>query len=93
MAEEHLLRKSTRLICEGRYAAQVDIECWYDESWSPTMSIDDARKLERVRLALCRGDIAQAAKESQVFELTPVAIDRTWRLRAMQPLRSVPQVA
>jgi hypothetical protein len=77
MAEEHLRRKSTRLISEGRYAAQVDIECWYDESWAPTMSTDDARKLERVRLALRRGDIAEAAKDSQVFELTPLAIDRT----------------
>jgi hypothetical protein len=36
------------------------------------MSLDDARKLERVRLALRRGDIAEAAKHGQVFELTPV---------------------
>jgi len=37
------------------------------------MSLDDARKLEAVRLALQRGDIAEASKYGRVFELTPVA--------------------
>ena len=37
------------------------------------MSLDDAHKLEAVRLALQRGDIAEAAKYGRVFELTPVA--------------------
>jgi hypothetical protein len=36
------------------------------------MSLDDARKLERVRLALRRGDYAEAGKEARIFELTPV---------------------
>jgi hypothetical protein len=64
----------TELIHEGKYAAEVVIELLYsDESWPPTMSADDARKLEGVRLALQRGDIAEAAKHGRVFELTPVA--------------------
>jgi hypothetical protein len=68
------VRRSKEIIHEGRYAAEVDIELHYsDESWSPTMSPDDARKLETVRLALRRGDIAEAAKHGRVFELTPVA--------------------
>ena len=67
-------RSSTELIREGNYAAEVAIELLYsDESWSPTMSLDDAKKLEAVRLALRRGDIAEAAKYGRVFELTPVA--------------------
>jgi hypothetical protein len=45
-------RKHTKLIHEGKYAAEVDIEYHYsDESWSPTMSADDAKKLDVVRLA------------------------------------------
>jgi hypothetical protein len=69
-------RKSTKLIHEGNYAAEVDIELEYsDDSWSPTMSLDDARKLEAVRLALRRGDIAEAAKHGRVFELKPVAAE------------------
>jgi hypothetical protein len=67
-------RKSIELIHERGYAAEVEIELHYtDESWSPTMSMDDARKLEAVRLALKRGDIAEAAKYGRVFELTPLA--------------------
>lgn len=67
-------RRRTELIREGRYAAEVDIELEYDEeSWSPTMSLDDARKLERVRFFLRRGHHAEAAKEARIFELTPVS--------------------
>lgn len=67
-------RRSKEIIHEGKYAAEVAIELLYsDESWSPTMSPDDARKLDTVRLALRRGDIAEAAKFGRVFELTPVA--------------------
>ena len=70
------VRKSKELIREGKYAAEVEIELHYsDESWSPTMSGDDARKLDAVRLALRRGDIAEAAKHGRVFELKPVAAE------------------
>jgi hypothetical protein len=69
-----MIRKSTKLIHEGKYAAEVTIDLLYsDESWSPTMSADDARKLDTVRLALRAGNIAEAAKHGRVFELTPVA--------------------
>ncbi len=69
-----MIRKSTKLFREGKYAAEVVIELLYDdENWSPTMSLDDARKLDTVRLALQRGDIAEAARHGRVFELTPVA--------------------
>jgi hypothetical protein len=66
-------RKTVELIREGKYAAEVAIELIDQEgSWSPTMSLDDAKKLDAVRLALKRGDVASAAKHGRVFELTPV---------------------
>jgi hypothetical protein len=71
-----MIRKTTKLIHEGKYAAEVVIELFYSEdSWSPTMSLEDARKLETVQLALQRGDVAEAAKHGRVFELTPVAAE------------------
>jgi hypothetical protein len=71
-----MIKASTKLIHEGKYAAEVAITLHYsDESWSPTMSADDARKLEAVRLALRRGDIAEAAKHGRVFELRPIAAE------------------
>jgi hypothetical protein len=71
-----IIRETTKLIHEGKYAAEVPIELLYSEnSWSPTMSLEDARKLEDVRLALQRSDIAEAAKHGRVFVLTPVAAE------------------
>lgn len=67
-------KSTTKLIHEGRYAAEVIVDLLYDdESWSPTMSLDDARKLEAVHLALRRGDISTAAKYGRVFELLPIS--------------------
>jgi hypothetical protein len=69
-----MTRKRTKLIHEGKYAAEVPVELIEDETaWSPYLSPDDVRKLDTVRLALRRGDVAEAAKHSRVFELTPVA--------------------
>jgi len=67
-------RKTFELIREGKYVAEVGIELIDQEgSWSPTMSLTDARKLEAVRTALRRGDTAEAAKYGRVYELTPIS--------------------
>jgi len=67
------MRRSKEFIHEGRYAAEVAVGLIQeDNAWSPHLSPDDARKLDTVRLALRRGDIAEAAKYGRVFELTPV---------------------
>ena len=66
-------RQTTEIIHEGQFAADLEIDLHYsDESWSPTMSLADAKKLEAVRLALRRGDIVEAAKHGVVFEMTAV---------------------
>ncbi|MHB8895117.1 MAG: hypothetical protein ACYC99_08085 [Candidatus Geothermincolia bacterium] len=45
-----------------------------DEGWSPYLSVEDAYKLDDVRDALRRGDLAAAARQSRVFTLTPIAV-------------------
>ena len=66
-------RKSIKLIHEGKYAAEVPVELIEDDTaWSPYLSPEDVRKLDTVRLALKRGDVAEAPKYGRVFELTPV---------------------
>ncbi len=68
-----MTRKSTKLIHEGKYAAEVPIELIEDDTaWAPYLSPADVKKLDTVRLALKRGDIAEASKHGRVFELTPV---------------------
>ena len=59
---------------EGRYVAEIDIRCEDDGSpWSPVVVKEDEFKADRVRAALKRGDIAAAAKEAKVYELTLLA--------------------
>jgi len=67
------MSRKTKLIHEGRYAAEVPVELIEDDSsWSPYLSIEDAAKLDTVRKALRDGDVAAAAKYGLVFELVPV---------------------
>lgn len=63
----------TKLIHEGHYAAEVDVE-WIetDGGWSPYLSLEDAQKLDAVWKALRRGDLKQVSQLARVFQLTPV---------------------
>jgi len=68
-------RYEKKLLQEGGYVAEVDVELLYsEEGWSPYLSLEDAQKLDQVRQALLRGDINEASKNARVFTLTPVAI-------------------
>lgn len=68
-------RKRTKLVHEGNYVAEVEVELLEDsEGWSPYLSLEDAYRLDDVREALRRGDVRTAAKYSRVFTLTPVAV-------------------
>jgi len=68
-------RSHTKLVHEGVYVAEVDVDLVENEmGWSPYLSLEDAYKLDEVRDALRRGDIARAAKLARVFTLTPVTV-------------------
>ncbi len=68
-------KRQVKLIHEGEYIAQVDVELiCTDEGWSPYLSLDDAQKLDDVRTSLRRGDIKLAAQSARIYKLTPVAI-------------------
>ena len=62
------------VIREGQYCAEVEIRYEDDGSeLSPVVVKEDELKADRVRLALRRGDLAAAKRESRVFELREVA--------------------
>jgi hypothetical protein len=66
--------KTIKQIHEGKYAAEVEVTLHYSGTdWDPTLTLADVQRLERVQLALRRGDIKAAAKEARVFELLPLA--------------------
>jgi len=67
-------RHYTKIVHEGDYVAQVDVELIYnDEGWSPYLSLQDAYKLDDVREALKRGDLKTASKLGRIYKLTRVA--------------------
>jgi len=69
-----MTRKKVELVREGKYVAEVSVELIEEEGgWSPYLSLDDARKLEAVRLALRESNIAEASKYGRVFELMPIS--------------------
>ena len=68
-------KRQTRLIHEGAYVAAVRVDLIFmEEDWSPYLSIEDASKLDEVRIALRRGDLNEAGRYGQVFALTPIAL-------------------
>lgn len=68
-------RSQTKLIHEGKYAAEVEVELLeMDQSWSPFLSIEDAYRLDDIREALKRGDLNSAVKKARAYELMPVSI-------------------
>ena len=67
-------RRQAKLVHEGEYVAAVDVELLDSaEGWAPYLSLEDAQKLDEVREALRRRDLATASKLARVFHLTPVA--------------------
>jgi len=66
-------KQRTKLIHEGNYVAEVDVELIEtDDSWSPYLSLEDAYKLDDVREALRRGDLGSATRLARVFSLIPM---------------------
>jgi hypothetical protein len=69
-------RQTKRLIREGTYVAEVDVTLVEaDHEWAPYLLAQDVRKLDEVRLAMRRGDLATAARLARVYELKPVAAE------------------
>lgn len=71
-------RQMTKLVHEGQYVAEVDVELLIPEDatteggWSPYLSLEDAYRLDDVRLALRQGDLEAATQLARVYRLTPV---------------------
>ena len=67
-------RKHIKLVHEGKYVAEVEIEIIDSEnSWSPYMTLEDAFKLDTVREALREEDLDTAKSMAKVYILKPVA--------------------
>ena len=67
-------RCHTKLVREGAYAAEVEVELIdADGGWAPYLSPADAGRLDEVREALRRGDVQAASRLGRVFSLKPLS--------------------
>jgi hypothetical protein len=67
--------KKVKYVHEGEYVAEVDVDIiTTDYAWSPYLSVQDAYKLDDVRDALRRSDIAAASRIARVYIKQPVAV-------------------
>ncbi len=72
--EEMPNRKHKKLVHEGKYVAEVEVEIIDSENaWSPYISLEDAFKLDRVRELLRDGNIKEAKAYGKIYKLKPVA--------------------
>jgi hypothetical protein len=68
--------KAVEYIHEGCLVAEFHVTALENDStWSPFYRPDDVRKLESVRDALRRGDVAAASPLARIYELTPIAAE------------------
>ena len=66
-------RVTTRLVREGDYVAEVDVELIEEEDgWSPYLAVEAAYKLDDIRGALQEGDLRKASTLGRVYRLSPV---------------------
>jgi hypothetical protein len=70
------MKSTLKLVREGDLVAEVSVLPLDDAgSWSPVLSVDDANKLDEVRMALRTGDLRLAAHLAQhVYRLIPLAL-------------------
>jgi hypothetical protein len=67
-------RKQLKIVHEGRYVAEVEVEVMdTGKDWSPYISLEDAYRLDDVRMALRHEDLKSASKHAKVFLLTPIS--------------------
>ena len=68
-------RRRVKLVREGQYAAEVEVELIEAEGgWAPYLSLEEVQKLDEVREALRRGELKRASRLARVFKLTPIAV-------------------
>lgn len=68
-------RQHKKLIQEGKYVAEIEVEIIdSDEGWLHYLSLDDAYRIDDLRQALRNEDIRSASRMARVYTLTPVAL-------------------
>ncbi|MDJ1169988.1 hypothetical protein PMG71_11170 [Roseofilum sp. BLCC_M154] len=66
-------KTETKIIRQGEYLAEIEITLTYtDHDWSPYLSLEEAQKLDHLRVALQNKNIKTASQLARIYHLTPV---------------------
>ena len=67
------MTKTNKLIRDGSLVAEIQVEL-SDENdpWGPTMSLDDAERVDKVRSAMRRHDYDTVRSLGRLYRLVPV---------------------
>jgi len=67
-------RKKSKYLHEGNYVAEIEVTLMDDDTgWSPYLTVEDSCRLDDVRDALRRKDLASAAIYGRIYELRLLA--------------------
>ncbi|MGI0479348.1 hypothetical protein ACN4EE_01015 [Geminocystis sp. CENA526] len=68
-------KTQTKIIRQGEYIAEIEITLTYtEEDWFPYLSLQEAEKLDNLRLALQNNDLKTATQLARIYRLTPVTL-------------------
>ncbi|AFZ48306.1 hypothetical protein Cyast_2359 [Cyanobacterium stanieri PCC 7202] len=68
-------KTETKLIRQGEYIAEIDVTPIYSEKHcSSYISLEEAEKLDKLRLALQNNDLKTASQLAHIYRLTPVTL-------------------
>jgi hypothetical protein len=69
-----MVKKKTKYVHAGRYVAEVEVELIVSEDeWAPYLSVEDATRLDDVRVALQREDMESASRYGRIYKLEPIS--------------------
>jgi len=69
------MKKKKKYVHSGIYVAEVEVEMIYDDHpWAPYLTVEDALKLDSVKSALNKENLAVASKFGRIYELKPVSL-------------------
>lgn len=66
-------KRQERFVHVGDFVARLEIDLIFNEdSWTPCISLEDAKKMDKIRLLLQKGDYKSASENAEIFRLTPI---------------------
>ncbi|WP_340103738.1 hypothetical protein [Rhodohalobacter sp. 8-1] len=69
------MKKKKKYVHAGSYVGELEVKIIHDDHpWAPYLTIEDAKKLDFVKSALKKENLADASKFGRIYKLKPVTL-------------------